>query len=582
VILTCAGERQPLNVVIIAVDTLRPDHLGCYGYSRDTSPAIDALAERSALFENAVSQSPWTLPSFGSVFTSLYPSEHGAMSAVSKMRESFPTLATILSDNGYATGAIVNASVLKPEYGINRGFEFYDPTPLSGRIADGTTRDALAWVDDNRDRPFLLFAHYFDPHEPYAPPPPYSTRYRGNYAGGIGDDFVLHEHCPDVIGNAFDGLKRLSAADWGQIGALYDGEIAFTDSQIGLLLEGLQERDLIKNTLVIFLSDHGEEFNEHGGFGHGHSLYDEVIHVPLLFSLPGEIPEGKRVKEQVRLIDVMPTILDFLELETVGGTEGVSLAHMLDEAKEFDVSGSAILPPNAAYSEGLLHGPEQKSISRRPWKLVYDLSSRETSLFDRNEDPAEQHDVAAGRPDVMQPLNNLMVSALIRTSPTWFVEMAGQAAVFDLKILTDKGFGVGHIQLVQSLDRTGSTSGDIPGLSVEPHGLKFSGQASSGDPIVLAVQMDGPPRIPVEFRVAIDGDEMTENIFIGDQLINPQAIPFSLELRGDEARSKSSPRPRPALPYVLIWHTTPRFRGKTRMDLSESTRQELKALGYIQ
>ncbi len=171
-LVACGADDRPLNVLIIGVDTLRPDHLGCYGYHRDTSPAIDELANESTLFENAISQSPWTLPSFGSIFTSLYPSQHGAMSAVSKMRETFPTLATILSDKGYATGAIVNASVLKHEYGINRGFEHYDPAPLEGRNADGTTRDALAWVDNNPGRPFLLFAHYFDPHEPYAPPPP--------------------------------------------------------------------------------------------------------------------------------------------------------------------------------------------------------------------------------------------------------------------------------------------------------------------------------------------------------------------------------------------------------------------------
>jgi len=463
-ILSCANEERPLNVVIIGVDTLRPDHLGCYGYHRDTSPAIDELANESTLFENAISQSPWTLPSFGSIFTSLYPSQHGAMSAVSRMRETFPTLATILSDRGYATGAIVNASVLKPEYGVNRGFEYYDPAPLEGRNADGTTRDALAWVDDNPGRPFLLFAHYFDPHEPYAPPPPYSTRYRGAYDGPIGKRFVLHDHFPEVRGMAFDDLKRLSVADWDQIRALYDGEIAFTDSQVGLLLEGLRERDLMANTLVIFLSDHGEEFYEHGGFGHGHVLYDEVIHVPLMFSLPGKIPEGKRVDRQVRMVDIMPTILDFLDIEIGSHMEGMSLASMLGLTGERNAPRNAILPADAAYSEGLLHGPERKCISRRPWKLIYDLSSRETALFDREDDPAELRDAVMEEPGVLRPLTGLIVRTLLRTSPTWFIEMAGEGEVFDLKMRTDKGPGVGHIHLAVSLDESGSPTAAVQGL----------------------------------------------------------------------------------------------------------------------
>lgn len=585
--LSCGGDQRPLNVVIIAVDTLRPDHLGCYGYRRDTSPAIDKLADQSALFENAVSQSPWTLPSFGSIFTSLYPSQHGAMSAVSKMRESFPTLATILSDRGYATGAIVNASVLKPEYGMNRGFEYYDPTPLRGRLADGTTRDALAWIDENLDRPFLLFAHYFDPHEPYAPPPPYSTRYRGAYDGPIGEEFVLHDHFPQVQGVDFDDLKRLSGADWDQIRALYDGEIAFTDSQIGLLLEGLSERGLAENTLVIFLADHGEEFYEHGGFGHGHALYDEVIHVPLMVRLPGSVPEGKRIDRQVRMIDVMPTILDFLDIEIGNHMEGVSLASMLGgagkiNASEPETSAGAIFAADVAYSEGLLHGPERKCVSRGPWKLIYDLSSRGSTVFDRERDPAEMHDIANEDPSVINPLAGLMVKALLRTYPTWFVEMASEREVFDLRMTADRGPGVGHVQMAVALDEAGSPVDAFKGLEVSSHGLEVSAPVPPDRSVTLAFQVAGPPRLPLEFRVKLDGEDAGGHTFLGDSLENPPAMPFALELRGTEARSGSSPRPRPSSPYVLIWHTLPVFKGKSAMKLNESTRRELKALGYIQ
>jgi len=610
-ILTCSREQTPPNVVIIAVDTLRPDHLGCYGYGRDTSPAIDALAGRSTLFENAISQSPWTLPSFGSIFTSLYPSQHGAMSAVSRMRESFPTLGEILMERGYATGAIVNASVLKPEYGINRGFEFYDPTPLEGRVADGTTRDALQWVDDNSDRPFLLFAHYFDPHEPYSPPAAYAARYKGDYDGPIGDTFVLHDHCPDVLGMAFEGLKRLSAADWNQVRALYDGEIAFADSQIGILLEGLDERGLLSNTLVVFLSDHGEEFYEHKGFGHGHVLYDEVIHVPLMLSLPGRIPEGVRIGRQVRLIDVMPTILDYIGIKASVHMEGVSLKPLLAgtgggtsagsgtvegtggngggtgspgriSAGQLSASRAAILPADAAYSEGLLHGPERKSVSRQAWKLIYDLSTREAAVFDREEDPAELLDMVSEEPDALGPLNGLLVKTLLRTHPTWFVEIAGEGEVFDLKVRTDTGSGTGHVQMAVSLDQAGAPAGVLKGLEIESSCIRLSASPDPARPVVLAFHLDGPPRLPVEFEVMIDGKDGGGHTFVGDPLESPGTMPFALELRGTDARSKSSPRPRPPTPYVLVWHTSPQFRGRTAMKLDESTRQELKALGYIQ
>jgi hypothetical protein len=187
----CGREAESLNVLIIAVDTLRPDHLGCYGYQRGISPGIDSLAATGVLCEKAVSQAPWTLASFATVFSSLYPTQHGAMVVKSRMRESFPTLATILKAHGYSTGAVINAPALKPRNGVDRGFDHYDMTPPEGRVADGTTRDALDWIDGVDGRPFFMFAHYFDPHLPYSPPPPYDKWFESDYKGRIGDSFDL-------------------------------------------------------------------------------------------------------------------------------------------------------------------------------------------------------------------------------------------------------------------------------------------------------------------------------------------------------------------------------------------------------
>ena len=456
-VLACGARDRPVNVLIIGVDTLRPDHLGCYGYGRNTSPTVDRIAAEGVLFENAISQSPWTLPSFSSVFTSLYPSQHGAMSAVSRMRESFPTLGTILQEHGYATGAVVNATVLRPEYGVNRGFDYYDPPPPQGRRADGATRAALEWIGNHRDRPFMMFAHYFDPHEPYAPLAPYDKLFDTGYAGRIGNAFVLHDYFPNVVGMDFDDLASLEESDWNHIRALYDGEIAFTDKAISELLEGLGDLGVLDNTLIVFLSDHGEEFFEHQGFGHGHTLFGEVIRVPLIFSLPRRLPPGLRIPRQVRLVDVMPTVLDLLGIRTDTHLEGVSLVPLLTGAGDLRPAPGTLFRPGAAYSEGMLQGTERKGITTHPWKLIYDLRTRDEMLFNLEQDPAEQDDVITQRPDALALVENMMFKALFEMTDTWYVEMAGAGEhhSFDVMITSERGPAIGNIRLFKFLDPSG-------------------------------------------------------------------------------------------------------------------------------
>lgn len=581
--LACGAEDRPLNVLIIGVDTLRPDHLGCYGYRRNTSPAIDRLAGEGILFENVVSQSPWTLPSFATVFTSLYPSQHGATSAVNGMRTAFPTMGTILKERGYATGAIVNATVLRPEYGVNRGFDYYDPTPLEGRIADGTTLDALRWIDLNSHKPFFLFAHYFDPHEPYAPPAPYDTLYRGEYQGRIGNTFVLHEHLPGVVGTRFDDLRTLTAGDWGRIEALYDGEIAFTDVAIDSLIRGIRDRGLDENTLIVFLSDHGEEFFEHEGFGHGHALFNEVIRVPLIVSLPGRLPQGRRISRQVRLVDVMPTVLDLLDIEVESRCEGVSLVPLLEGRGAAETRQEALLTPQVAYSEGLLRGPERKSVTSYPWKLVYYLDTREHRLFNLEEDPGETIDRMPGRPERFAGLRDIMVSTLFALYGTWHVTMmpADGGNSFDLEVLAEAGTGIGHFQLAALIDTTGTILEPKDALAPESHRLRISGLQLKS-PVTLAFQVDAPPMLPLLFTPSIDGTPPVGSTFIGKELDKIDRVPFSLQARGGAARSNTSPTLPLPPPGIVVWYTSPRYKGRVIAQLDERAKQDLRALGYIQ
>jgi arylsulfatase A-like enzyme len=463
--ITCGREHHPVNVMIIGVDTLRRDHLGCYGYERDTSPNIDRLAARSVLFEDAVAPSPWTLPSFVSAFTSLYPAQHEAGqlhnmetgSFGKRVSPSCPSLAMMLLKQGYSTGAVINAPALAPELGLDRGFEFYSVTPgWDKRRADATTQEALNWIDATSGGPFFIFVHYFDPHLPYEPPAPYDTIFDPDYRGSVSVPFER-----ESFHQMWDALSREddphTLRDWDHIRAIYDGEIRFTDEAVGDLLEGLDERGLRENTLIVFLSDHGEEFYDHRGFGHGHTLYDEIIKVPLTFSLAGKLPESKRISQQVRLLDLVPTILDLLGIRPWTHLEGTSLRPLMVETGDLDSGGSSLLPHQVAYSEAMLYGTEKKSVTARPWKLLYDTVTQEVMLFNLSNDPGEYTNLADKEPETKGLLEEMLLKTLLATSDTWYVEVAGgkQAHVFDLQVSLLREPISGNFKLYKFLDSEG-------------------------------------------------------------------------------------------------------------------------------
>jgi arylsulfatase A-like enzyme len=582
-LLFCCGEAPgQLNVLIIAVDTLCADHLGCYGYDRDTSPNTDRLASGGVLCENCLSQAPWTLPSFATLFTSLFPTQHGATAVQSRVRDSFPTLAGILKEHGYATGAVVNAPALKPANGVARGFDFYNMTPLDGRNAAGTTRDVLAWIDKAGDQPFLMFAHYFDPHLSYSPPPPYDKLFDPHYEGRIGDSFNL-EGFSLVRDSMFVQMKELSDADWNHIVSLYDGEIAFTDSAIGELLGGLEERGLTDRTLIVYMSDHGEEFYEHGGFEHGHTLYNELIHVPLIFSLPGSLPANARVARQVRLLDVAPTVLDILNLPPQPHFEGVSLAPVLRGEGPAVASETSLLPQHVSYAEALMHGREKKCVSEYPWKLVYEMRTERKVLFDLDSDPDERQDLLEREPDEAGRLEERLVEALFGVSGTWYIEVGAGRNLhsFDVSVAAGRGLMPGTFNVHRLLDSGGglveagalklARNGSL--LRLEDFGMKGSA--------TVAFKVE-PSKIPLEFDLRIDGQPATGQTYLGRSMVQPGDMPFTQ--KGRRAKTTSEGRPAGELdpPYILVWFEESSYKGDTAIQLDEETKKELRSLGYIQ
>jgi arylsulfatase A-like enzyme len=580
--LCCCGRGpRPLNVVFIGLDTARSDHLGCYGYDRNTSPAIDQLAAEGTLFEYAVSQSPWTLPSFASAFTSLYPTQHGAGFLESAMGLGFPTLAEVFAGHGYATGAIVNTAALNPVFGIDRGFEHYDVVPMeAGRVADGTTRATLDWIDAQEDKPFFVFAHYYDPHLPFAPPPPYDSAFDPDYAGDLGSSFNP-EYLPTDRMTGFRRMNALSTGDKEHIVSLYDGEIAFADRAIRDLVAGLSERDLAENTLVVFMSDHGEEFFDHGGFAHGHTLYEELLRVPLIFRLPGRVPAGKRVPVMVRLIDLMPTILEIAGIDTDARMEGRDLGPLMSGEAQAGPAGEGALLANEAFSEALLYGPEQKSVTALPYKLIRHMESGEEMLFDLGEDPREMENLTGDEPGAHEALGQHLFGTLFRMSGTWYVQVdpGGPGHLLDIAIDAGTASPQAEITLHRAFDTTGRflEDGEI-GLSRETDSrLRLVG-LSLDESFILAFKVE-PPRTVVEFSFTLDGESATSMTYVGEDLTSPEEMPFT---RRSARKNLGKPLSHPGAPCFLVWHAgrNPRVRRPVRLD--GDVKKELRSLGYIQ
>lgn len=394
------GSRAPTQVVVIAVDTLRADHLGIYGAMPSPSPFLDARAERGVVFEWAFATSPWTLPSFGSLLTGLDPGTHeagiilrnhpdraaerdrvGPRSRL-KLNPSVPTLAEQLSAAGFATIALVQSPNLDPAFGLDRGFDRYEHHHADNESivgADAVVSRALEIIDRHRDTPLFLLVHLFEPHLNYHAPPPFggSLSKPGSASGPrLERGIRAGERTLPVAG--VQRLRRTSGSLSEErkrfIRAAYDEEISFVDREIERFFVGLEARGIDDEVIVILTSDHGEELFEHGGFEHGHSLYNEVLRVPLVVWNPHSRP-GRRAKP-VSLVDIAPMILDFMGVEIPAGLAGRSPFR--------DPTSSRLL-----LAEGTLIGAEKQMLIRWPHKLIREVGSGRVQLFDLATDPKE-------------------------------------------------------------------------------------------------------------------------------------------------------------------------------------------------
>jgi arylsulfatase A-like enzyme len=400
----CGGQRGhegPDNVILISIDTLRADRVGCYGYERPTSPTLDALAAEGALFENAVAPSPWTLPSHMSLLTGLYPSRHGVKTSSLKLPSNTPTLATVLSEHGLATGAVVNSIYLDEIYGPHRGFDYYGWIPDTDApegAATEITDDAIRWIGENAGVRFFFFLHYFDVHSDYASLPRYEEMFVDPaYKGSASGKTVQLLQFKRDIGKLKDSDRR-------HLSDLYDAGIRQLDDELNRFFAFLKTRGLWDNTLIIVVSDHGEEFFDHGDLMHGHTQFEEQVHVPLIVRGPG-LAGATRFHDIVSLVDIMPSILGVLGVTTEAEQDGVDL-RLAQRSAGYAPAGRVVFAEAAQTSSANSAG--DRAVRNQRYKLHYDTRTGVKILFDLQEDPGEQKNIAAETPTVVDSLFNYL------------------------------------------------------------------------------------------------------------------------------------------------------------------------------
>jgi arylsulfatase A-like enzyme len=528
---TDRGPAPPL-VVLYLVDALRADHLPIYGYPRDTAPNLGRLAADGVVFDQAIASSSWTKPSLASLFTSLRPQDHGCLQFYSPLEAAHVTLAERLRAAGYLTGAVVaNPILVGTKVGFAQGFSWF-AAARSPLHAAGVVDDALGFLDRTHGLPRFLYVHTMDNHDPYDAPPPFDRR------------FEPPPGMPDEL---------------GRMVAQYDGEIAYGDEQLGRLLESLERRGLYDDALVVVVADHGEEFRERGNLGHGRTLADELVRVPLVVKYPGGRHAGRRVASQVQLVDVLPTILKSQGLPLPGVIAGRPLEEAL-----LGPPGERPVVFETKHREHVAYGARTEGR-----KYVREFYPRDRErYFDLVRDPGETQGLAEPPSPAFAELKRVAE------------EGTGRPA-FAYRILVE-----GH----ERYELTLRTKGWIDAVEAEGLGEEESAAADPGGRQARLVLLPAPgaPRsvlvrvrphgIPLELDGTRGGRRLRgRDVRIGGVGLRLEGVPSALpevELVEDPFRA-----PPPAPAGIAVW-LVPTGPGEAP-EMDPETMEKLKALGYL-
>lgn len=402
-----APESDKTSIVLITLDTLRADHLGTYGYARARTPNLDAFADMALRYDNAYSTINTTLASHASMMTGKHPQALGIPRNSFPLAPGIPTLAELLREDGYRTAAFVSCAALASEMGLARGFDTYDEefglsaTDQDQRRAEATTTAALQWLKHNDDGPFFLWVHFFDPHFPYDPPPPFDTMFDAGYRGPADGSM-------DYLEKLWQKKISPTRADLQRLVDLYDGEIAYLDHCLGPLLDRLDQGELKERTLVAITADHGEHLTERRlKFYHGNYVYQPSIRVPLIIRFPSSERGLGVVRETVQTLDLFPTLLGAADILDAQENQGRDLSTKPAPRTAFAEASRPWSVEDQAPGQ-YRNIPKATLVVQYPWKLVVTPWRRQVELYNLEQDPGERNNLAAREIQRARDLHGLL------------------------------------------------------------------------------------------------------------------------------------------------------------------------------
>jgi len=552
------------SVIFYLIDTMRADHLSCYGYDRRTSTHMDNLAGDGVLFRSLYAQASWTGPSVATMFTSLYPSDHGFVDREDRLSDRPETLAETLSSAGYFTKGLVANGFVTAGYNFHQGFDSYMSYP--GREQAGHARAeemvalANAWLEKNHDKKFFLYVHTVDPHSPYDPPEPFRKNFQRGFRARVtaGNEESSYKHA-----------KSLEEDDIEYIRDLYDGEIAYSDHCFGHLIKKLKALGLYDDTLIVLLSDHGEEFWEHGSWGHGKNLFQEQLHIPLIIKFPGNRGAGTVVKRRILELDIMPTLLAAFDLPIPRGVEGQALYSAIFGAGKINQRKIYSETKKAEHRLYALLDERYKYILRKEPVVLEEL-------YDIRRDPLERKNLIS-KNEAVKDRYRLEVEDYLshRARGYHFLFPAGN----DEDRVTIRIQGIEAIRWVDFLG--------FPGGQRESQKVMYEGGAvricfkglRNGREVIFLPGEEKPLSIEIEKNGAILAGDA---IRLGEKKQSPKGVPFLVENRKVEGRISLDGRPErrgEEMAVCYIWAKNPE---KDKAAPTEDSIQILKALGYIQ
>lgn len=413
------------NIVLISIDTLRYDRLGINGYTKKTSPNIDKFFEKGINFKNTYAEAPWTLPSHAAMLTGIYPKKLNIELTTDPLLPEALSIAKILKNNGYNTAALSTGAFINTDQGFGQGFDFFKYYQ-QWQDAEKITKDGMDWLKKNKNTKFFLFLHSFQVHDPYSPDKKFAKKIDPDYKGNLNSVDI------SKIAAINTGREKLPAAELEKISALYDAEISQMDYYLDRLFKKIKTLGLEKNTIVILTSDHGEEFGERGLWGaHGYSVYDELLHVPLLIKIPNATTQATQVDFLTGLIDIPPTILGLLGIESQTNFDGINLTRLFTNKKvnseravyaETAIDKKIMVENVVEAYKTIITGsyrplsrapkadiPKAKMVRQGNFKLIQNFDGS-FELYDISKDPAEKNNIADTEGQIRQKLQELLTS----------------------------------------------------------------------------------------------------------------------------------------------------------------------------